>query len=592
VEREPVGETAVETISCGSKTARARASTGLGIWLVLGCATVALIFASALGAGIEKGSHMNFQRSGLLAVLGVGLGACLGGPITHSDDRATSALSGVPQYGSKEVCAKTNKPGYGRCMAKVRTKADGVTPFVSATVAGFVPTDLQSAYDIDPTLGTGITVGIVDAFDDPNAEADLAVYRSQFGLPACTTANGCFTKVAQDGSSDLPTSDPDWASEISLDLDMVSAACPNCKIVLVEATDQTIPDFAAAEATAVSLGAAVVSNSWGLPEDPSYSDAAYDTPGVAAFASAGDSGYEVQFPAASPYVHSVGGTSLVQSTTTTRGWVETVWGSTDNSEGGTGSGCSASFPKPSWQTDTGCSFRTVADISAVADPNTGVAVYDSFDGEGGWQVFGGTSAASPLTASIYAMTGHGSDNGSYAYANTGDFNDVTSGSNGSCGSYLCNAQAGYDGPTGVGTPNAGDLASGGSSCTPACSGKSCGSDGCGGNCGTCVTGDTCSASGQCVAPSCTPACSGKSCGSDGCGGTCGTCSGSDTCSSSGSCTAASTCTHDICSTGAKLKKACDPCATEICAKDPYCCKTKWDSVCTGEVNSVCGETCN
>jgi hypothetical protein len=365
----------------------------------------------------------------------------------------------------------------------------------------------------------------------------------------------------------------------------------------VEATDQTVADFATAEKTAISLGAQVVSNSWGLPESSSYSDAAYNTPGVAVFVSAGDDGYGVQFPAASPFVHAVGGTSLTQSTTTTRGWVETVWGSTDDSEGGTGSGCSQDFSKPSFQTDTGCTKRTVADVSAVADPNTGVAVYNSVnDGEGdpvGWQVYGGTSAASPLVASIYAMTGHAADNGSYAYAHTTSFNDVTSGENGSCsGSYLCTGKAGYDGPTGNGTPNATALASGTTTCTPACSGKTCGSDGCGGTCGTCASGDSCSTTGQCVASTCTPACSGKTCGSDGCGGTCGTCSGSETCSSAGKCTASSTCSHDICSTGTKLKAACDPCATAICDQDPYCCKTKWDSICTGEVNSICGETCN
>ena len=328
----------------------------------------------------------------------------------------------------------------------------------------------------------------------------------------------------------------------------------------------------------------------------------YDTPGVGVFVSAGDSGYGVNFPANSKYVHAVGGTSLTKSSSASRGWVESVWGSGSSSaqNGGTGSGCSKYETKPTWQKDSGCKKRTVADVAAVADPNTGVAIYNSVDdgyGDTGWQVYGGTSAASPIVASIYAMTGHGGDNGSYAYSNTGSFNDVTSGSDGSCGSsstttYLCTGKAGYDGPTGNGTPIASSMKSGSSSCTPACTGKSCGDDGCGGSCGACASGDTCSSAGKCVAPTCTPVCTGKSCGDDGCGGSCGTCSGSKTCSSAGKCTApSSTCSHDICNTGAKLKSSCDSCATAICDEDPYCCKTKWDSVCTSEVNSICGETC-
>ena len=157
----------------------------------------------------------------------------------------------------------------------------------------------------------------------------------------------------------------------------------------------------------------------------------------------------MEYPAASQYVTAVGGTSLKRSTST-RGWSETVWG-------GAGSGCSAYETKPAWQTDNGCTRRTVADVSAVADPYTGVAVYDSlrYQGYAGWMVFGGTSVAAPVVASVYALAGNASavNYGAFPYANSSALNDVTSGSNGSCGGgYLCTAKAGYDGPTGLGTP--------------------------------------------------------------------------------------------------------------------------------------------
>jgi subtilase family serine protease len=290
-------------------------------------------------------------------------------------------------------------------------------------------------------------VAIVDAFDDPNAEADLGVYRAAYGLPACTTANGCFRKVNQTGGTTPPAADTGWAEEISLDVDMVSAVCQNCKILLVEANTNGVSDLLAAETTAANLGADVISNSWGA-NDSSF-ETSWDTSlpnGLAITASSGDSGYGVEWPAASPKVVGVGGTHLVTAANA-RGWSETVWS-------GAGSGCSKYETKPSWQTDTGCTKRTVADVSAVADPNTGVAVYDSYN-EPGWMAFGGTSVASPLIASVYALAGnsHTSTAASLAYANPSALFDVTSGSNGSCsGSYLCTGVVGYDGPTGLGTP--------------------------------------------------------------------------------------------------------------------------------------------
>lgn len=316
---------------------------------------------------------------------------------------------------------------------------------------GYTPCTLQSAYKLPSSAGSGQTVAIVDAFDDPNAEADLGVYRAQFGIAPCTTANGCFRKVNQSGTQgSYPSSNASWAQEISLDVDMVSATCPNCHILLVEANSNSLADLAASVDTAANLGANAVSNSYGGGESSGElsSDTHYNHPGVAITASSGDSGFGAQYPAASQFVTAVGGTSLV-SAGTSRGWSETAWS-------GAGSGCSAFEPKPSWQTDPGCANRTIADVSAVADPSTGVAVYDSFCRRGcGWLVFGGTSVSSPIIASVYGLAGNASSvtYGSFSYSHTSSLFDVVGGSNGSCGTYLCNAVAGYDGPTGNGSPS-------------------------------------------------------------------------------------------------------------------------------------------
>ncbi|EST28365.1 hypothetical protein M878_22730 [Streptomyces roseochromogenus subsp. oscitans DS 12.976] len=344
------------------------------------------------------------------------------------------------------------------CLAEARTDVvQHLTVSPNTTPSGYGPSDLQSAYNLpSSSAGSGRTVAIVDAMDDPNAETDLAAYRSQYGLPACTTANGCFKKVNQTGGTTYPSADSGWAGEISLDLDMVSAACPQCHILLVEASSTGMADIGTAENKAVALGAKYVSNSFGGTEDPTETTADvqyFNHPGVAITVSAGDSGYGVQYPASSPYVTSVGGTSLSRAGNT-RGWSESVW--SNDSTDGTGSGCSADEAKPTWQSDTGCGKRTVADVSAVADPATGVAVYDTY-GASGWNVYGGTSASSPLIAATYALAGTPTANSypsSYLYGHRPALNDVTSGSNGTCStSYLCTAGTGYDGPTGLGTPN-------------------------------------------------------------------------------------------------------------------------------------------
>jgi subtilase family serine protease len=322
-------------------------------------------------------------------------------------------------------------------------------------LGGYGPQDLQAAYAVSTssaTVGAGRIVAIVDAYDDPNAESDLGVYRSQFGLPPadCKNADPCFRKVNQSGGTSYPAPDTGWAEEISLDLDMVSAICPRCNILLVEANSNSVSDLGTAENEAATLGATAISNSYGTSEfffETSF-DSSYNHPGIAITASSGDGGYGVEWPAASGYVTAVGGTTLTPDSNA-RGWTEKAWS-------GSGSGCSAFESKPKWQSiipKRVCSRRSVADVSAVADPATPVSAYDTFN-QSGWLLFGGTSVASPIIASMYALAGNAGSvtYGSYPYSHTSSLNDITSGSDGRCGSLLCTAGHGYDGPTGLGTP--------------------------------------------------------------------------------------------------------------------------------------------
>jgi subtilase family serine protease len=351
-------------------------------------------------------------------------------------------------------------PGRMRCLAWLRTDITREsTPF------GYGPADLQSAYNLataSASDGVGQIVAIVDAYDDPNAESDLVDYRQTFALAACTTSNGCFLKVNESGNtSPLPGTDSTggWEAEESLDVDMVSAVCPNCKILLVEASSDNNSDLYTAEDTAVTTcGASEISNSWNGSEYSSeISDEVYfDHPGVMITVASGDNGYDNPqegYPATSEYVTSVGGTTLNDNGS----WTETVWPDT-------GSRCSEYIAQPSWQKNLGSSYTSVCgkridnDVAAVADPNTGVATFDSFGGKMGctsWCVSGGTSVATPIIAAVYALAGNGGSltYGSYSYSNRGSLRDITSGSNGSCGgTYLCNAETGYDGPSGNGTP--------------------------------------------------------------------------------------------------------------------------------------------
>jgi hypothetical protein len=429
-----------------------------------------------------------------LAVLGAGFSfvPASAAQVTPSRGPGSPALAAVlaryPSIAFRRICQWPPPRGHISCMALVpvvagksasaenrsrfRDDAPDSTgtggcaqvPIAVYTLACYGPADLQSAYGLTAASsadGSNETVAVTEGADDPNIASDLAAYRSYYGLPPCTTANGCFKKVNDLGQqSNYPAPDVDWAVEESLDVDMVSAICPHCHILVVEAANGDVIDQP--DDTAVSLGAKFVSNSWGTP-DLSEGTADYpgfNHPGVAITASAGDNGYGVltSFPAADSYVTAVGGTSLLPASNA-RGWDEVAWS-------GTGSGCSFE-PKPSWQHDSGCKMKTNNDVAAVADPDTGVAIYDTYDaydGTGGscnngWCEAGGTSASSPIVASVYALAGTpkaGTYPASYPYADPSALNDVVGGTNSFSGctpTYLCTAGPGYDGPTGLGTPH-------------------------------------------------------------------------------------------------------------------------------------------
>jgi PKD repeat protein len=435
------------------------------------------------------------------------------------------------------------KPGSATCFALVRVPVSstaagevGVRPYAvndgaskSGPAGGLTPAQLASAYGYEPTAGgSGQTVAIVDAYDDPNIESDLAKFDTEYGIAACTTANNCFEKVGQTGeASSLPAPDESgWSVEISLDVEAVHSVCQTCKILLVEADNSEFTNLAAAVNEAVSLGATEVSNSYGGPEARfSGVEEAFNHRGVVIAAATGDDGYDdwtylndgyvppakPNIPASLPSVVAVGGTTLKLSESGKRA-SEKVWngnGPLDEryfegfSEGATGGGCSTIFTAQPWQQDvsafaaTGCGNRRLAaDVSAVADPLTGFDIYDSYNcGEAceefkrgkDWLTIGGTSLSTPLISGLYALAG-GSDGVSYPsltlYGHLGDASslyDVTDGGNGFCdaapesecghpdafGALVngyaldvdceyttsCNAAPGFDGPSGVGTPN-------------------------------------------------------------------------------------------------------------------------------------------
>lgn len=428
------------------------------------CGLLAIPMRSPDCFATSSGTLTAISRLSLGAMLGLVPSCASDGavddPATREDIAAEAENGG--DVASESVCTT----GTYRCYASIRTRA-GQRITSHATPFGFGPAELQSAYDIDPDVIVGKpTVAIVIAFGYTAIESDLGVYRAQFGLPPCTIANGCLKVVNQQGqSTPLPANPPsgdNWTVETALDIDMVSAACPLCNILVVQATDNIGDGLFIGQNAAAQLGATVISNSWGGPEEPgtppaviAATEAYLDHPNIAIFVSAGDDGYNdggagPDYPATSAHTISVGGTRLFRDASA-RGWSETAW-----TKGG--SACSLSIPKPAYQTASPCAFKATSDIAAVGDPASGVAAYNA--SVGGWIVVGGTSASSPLVAAIMAATGNGAQSsGAFLAANTSKLNDVAFGNNGSCGTMtlLCNATAGWDGPTGYGTPNAAAL---------------------------------------------------------------------------------------------------------------------------------------
>ena len=384
----------------------------------------------------------------------------------------SKTLRMVPQRFFQKACG-LSVAGFARCHAQVVTDSHN-EPLASATVpsGSYGPVQFHSAYNLPCTPGGSVsstcatpfsfgpqTIAIVDAYNDPTVENDLTVYSTAFGIPPCTKANGCLTVINQNGGSSLPSTNSGWALEIALDTQVAHTICQTCKILLVEANSSSILDLGTAVNRAAAMGATVISNSYGGSEwsGETFYDTYYNHPGIAVTASSGDSGYGVEYPAASPKVTAVGGTTLQLFTDNTYA-SESVWN-------GTGSGCSSYESANVWQTSlpnwavTNCGIhRAIADISADADPNTGAAVYDStpYSGQSGWWIVGGTSLSSPLIASVYALTGSlpaNTNEASLLYQNSTLFHDVLSGSNGNCLTIMCKGAIGYDGPSGLGTPN-------------------------------------------------------------------------------------------------------------------------------------------
>ncbi len=362
----------------------------------------------------------------------------------------------------KKVCSDAPAGAVG-CHAEVEVDANG-NPNATTGPTGYGPTQFHTAYGL-PTNSVASsvqTIAIVDAYDDPTIRNDLTVYDRTYGipdLPTCTSptqASACFVKVNQSGqTSPLPAKSSGWSLEIALDVETAHAICQNCKLILVEASSNSMANLGTAVNRAATLGAKAISNSYGGSEfssETSY-DSYYRHPGIAVTASSGDSGYGAQYPAASQYVVGVGGTTLNLTSTYARS-TETTWA-------GAGSGCSAYETRPAWQTSvTKCSRKAIADVAADANPATGASVYDTtaYSGQTGWFKVGGTSLASPIVAATYALSGKYTTS-TYSYAAAVPWStpsslfDVKSGSNGSCSPAVwCVAATGWDGPTGLGAP--------------------------------------------------------------------------------------------------------------------------------------------
>jgi subtilase family serine protease len=389
-------------------------------------------------------------------------------PLASSGAASAAAAGASPSLG-KATCATSFSPRVAECFARLRTNAAGaVMSAVAAPVPGsYGPAEFHGGYNLptSPAGGASQTIAIVDAFSNPAVVSDLAIFNAQYGLPAfpnCTSdaQTACLAVLNQSGNpSPLPPEDIGWGLEIALDVQMAHEICQTCRINLYEANDNQFTSLEAAVNTAAAQGANAISNSYGS-FGFDCNEPGYKHPQIAVTVSSGDSGFGVSCPSQESWVVSVGGTNLQLNPDKT--WKsESVWS-------GGGSGCSNVQQAPKWQTLTanwtaiGCTKRGAVDVSADADPNTGASVYDSRYPGGPWFQVGGTSLSSPLIAAVYALA---------ANANTapypailpykaqiqghGGLHDVTTGSNGSCGTHTlqCHAGTGYDLPTGVGTPN-------------------------------------------------------------------------------------------------------------------------------------------
>jgi subtilase family serine protease len=454
----------------------------------------------------------------------------------HTTARSAAPAATTLYAVGKRICKTPRKANVAACLAEIREVVKkgtkGARPFQRAAGAtgagtigpagGLTPSDLGTAYGLTTTGGSGQTLAIVDAYNDPDINADLQTFDAQYGLATCSIASGCLRVLNQTGGTSPPAADTQgWSVEESLDVEAAHSVCQGCKIILIEANSAADTDLATGENEAVRLGAKEVSNSFGEPEagNTAALQAAFNHPGVAITASTGDDGYysfdtlsnvsQPNIPAAYNTVISVGGTSLNLGQNATR-QSETVWNDNGPRDflqqgfgfplGATGGGCSTVFPAQGWQThlsdwgSTGCGTkRLAADVSAVGDYLTGLDIYDSYNcGSAcspapGWFTIGGTSLSSPIIAAAYALAG-GAHGVAYPavtlYGHPGKAYDVTTGGNGWCGGEgaaqcpnpnslgsgildcaytgggavaagdrACDALTGYDGPTGVGSPN-------------------------------------------------------------------------------------------------------------------------------------------
>lgn len=381
-------------------------------------------------------------------------------PVTHCPSQPTKGTAAcLSEVGGQVADGTAAETGRADAIGSTDSEAplpDQAVPQAVTKTGGYSPADLASLYRIPAGLTSAATIGIIDVGSDPNTAKQLNYYRSYFGLPACTSANGCFREVAQDGSGRLPGVASGWVTEIAMDVQAVSAICPTCHILLVDAATASAGDLGAAAATAVRLGAKYVSMSYGSvdgSQNTTLNLKYYNSPGVTYVAASGDSGYAggTIFPSSATNVIAAGGTSakLVDGH-----WQQTTWS-------GAGSGCSSAGLLgtvtglvQSLLSGSSCpDGRAVSDVSALADANTGILFYQGGD----WYNGGGTSLAAPIITALYALAGNHTEPLAI-YHNVSSrptsFVDITTGTNGSCGSRprLCTAAAGWDGPTGVGTP--------------------------------------------------------------------------------------------------------------------------------------------